>query len=298
MKRNSHKTSYLSSLIFILLFGMILLDGCQDEDPVIYDFRPVSEDFMQMYVTYTHLFFYIDEMAKSLEDSLSAHPEGSYPLKGGNITLDPAAPDEYPKTFLIDFGSTGTDDIIAGRITGFISASYLLEGSNINYEFEDLIIHKDSPTGTCLITNMGLSSGKILFNFQASENTFIRDYEDDSAYHVTFDGWQHVLWSESDDQLTMPSGSFAGQSMKSDSLRFLAIVDEYYKLIKEADCSYIRDGIFDFTVSLSQGNDKVGEGVVDFGYMNPMDCDQYVIAVVDGEVNRTEFIYLMEWVNF
>jgi hypothetical protein len=298
MKRNSHKSSYLSSLIFVLLSGMILMTGCEDEDPVIYDFRPISENFMQTYLTYTHLFFYIDQMAKSMEDSLSDHPTGSYSLRGGNVTLEPAAPDEYPKTFLIDFGGTGTDDIIAGRITGSITASYMSDGSNVAYEYEDLIIHNDSPTGTCLITNMGLSSGKRLFNFQVSENTFIRDVENDSAYHVTFDGYQQVLWSESLNELTMPFGSFAGQLMKSDSLRFLAIIDEYYKIIKEADCSYIRDGIFDFTVTLNQSNDEVGNGVVDFGFMNPSDCDNYVIAVVDGEVNRTEFIYLMDWVIF
>jgi hypothetical protein len=145
---------------------------------------------------------------------------------------------------------------------------------------------------------MGISSGKILFNFQVSENTFIREFEADSSYPVIFDGFQQVLWSESANEMTMPAGSFAGQSMRADSLRFLAVVDEYYKLIKEHDCAYIRDGIFDFTVSVSHDGDKVGEGVVDFGYINPMDCDKYVIAVVDGEVNRTEFIYLMDWVNF
>ena len=297
MKRIRMNGSHAFSLLIIFCLGMIFLPACEDEEPEIYDFRPVSEDFMQAYVTCIHLFFYIDQMAKSVEDSLSDHPEGSYMLNGGNVTMDPAVAGEYPKTFQVDFGTTGTDDIISGRITGSISAPYLSEGSNVFYEYDDLIVHKDSPTGTNLITNNGLSSGKMLFNFQITENTFIRDFEADSAYPVTFDGFHQVLWSASDDDLTMPFGSFTGQSIRADSLSFLAIVDEDYKLIKDPDCTYIRDGIFDITVYVDL-NKEVGEGVVDFGFMNPLDCDQYVIAVVDGEANRTEFVYLMDWINF
>jgi len=298
MSKCINQSTSIFSLIIILLAGLMIMPGCKDEDPEIYDFSAVSEDFMQTYVTCIHLFFYVDGMAKSVEDSLSVHPEGSYLLNGGTVTVDPAVPGEYPKTFLVDFGTTGKDDIIAGKITGAINESYISEGSTVVYEYEDLTIHNDRPAGSNQITNMGLSSGNILFNFQVSESTFIRNFEADSAYPVTFSGFHQVLWSESDNQITMPSGTFTGQSMRADSLKFQAVVDESYKLIKEEDCTYIRDGMFDFTVSLSRDDEKVGEGIVDFGFMNPVDCDQYVIAVIDGEVSRTEFIYLMDWVNF
>lgn len=296
-KYTNHSISTIF-LIIILLPGLMIMPGCKDDDPEIYDYSAVSEDFMQTYVTYIHLFFYVDRLAKSVEDSLSAHPEGSYSLDGGIVTVDPAVPGEYPKTFLVDFGTTGNNDIISGKMTGSINASYISEGSTVVYEFDEMTIHRDRPAGTNQITNMGLSSGKTLFNFLVSESSFIRNVEADSAYPVTFSGFHQVLWSESDKELTMPSGTFTGQSMRADSLKFKADVDVSYKLIKENDCTYIRDGIFDFAVSLSGDDEKVGEGVVDFGFMNPVDCDQYVIAVIDGEVSRTEFIYLMDWVDF
>lgn len=298
MKKNEHIRTPLLLWMFLLLTVPISFSGCEDEDPVIYDFRPISEDFMQTYVTCSALFFYVDQMAKSLNDSLSSNPDGSYQLRGGIVTADPATPDSYPKTFVIDFGGTGTDDIVSGKITGTISALYLSEGSVTTYGYENLIIHRDSPAGTCSITNMGISSGKILFDFKVPHNTLIRDYESDSAYPVTLDGYQQILWSESSDQITMPAGSFEGLTVKYDSLQFTAVVDAGYKLIKDADCSYIRDGIFDFRVRLNNINEQVGDGVVDFGYVNPMECDDYVIAVVDGESNRTEFIYRMDWLEF
>ncbi len=298
MARKTIKLTYQTLIFLISLPAIMLMSGCEDEEPEIYDFSPVSEDFMQVYVTYTHLFFYIDQMAKSVDDSLTDYPGGSYMMRGGTVTVDPAAPGDYPKAFVVDFGSTGTNDIIGGKITGTISAPYLTDGSGVEYELDSLVIHNDRPLGTCFITNKGISSGKILFEFLVPNSRLIRDFSADSAYPVSFGGNQQVLWSESSDVITMPSGSFEGQALRYDSLRYTAVIDPSYKLIKEADCSYIRDGIFDFRVRLNQGDQQVGDGVVDFGFMNPSDCDEYAIAVVDGEANRTEFVYLMEWVVF
>ncbi len=298
MKRNDSLILHWKSLFLILVSGIIIMTGCKDEDPMIYDFGPVSEDFMQTYVSSIHLFFSIDQLMKSLEDSLAIYPTGAYSWKGGEVTIQPVVPTEYPKTFLVDFGESGRQNIINGKISGTISTSYLTEGSIVAYSFEDLIFHQDRPSGICTITNMGLSSGKALFVFQITDNIFIKGYPNDSAYSISFDGYQQVLWSESNHELTMPQGMFSGQSLTSDSLRFLAEVNGNYELIKEEDCEYIQDGIFDFTITLNRNSEEVGKGVIDFGYINPLDCDRYVIAIVDGEVSRSEFIYLMDWVIF
>ncbi|MBP6978956.1 MAG: hypothetical protein PHD61_10135 [Bacteroidales bacterium] len=298
MVNKNCKLHHCIAFIIISLLAVVLMTGCEDEEPEIYDFSTVSDDFLQSYVAYFHLFFHVDQMLKSVEDSLVVHPEGSYAWRDATVSIQPAIPAEYPKTFRLDFGTTGADDVIAGAITGVVSADYLSEGAAVTYTFEDVIINRDRPSGSCSVTNEGLSSGKQLFHFEITDNTLVRDADTDTAYAVLLAGFQNVLWSQKDDVLTIPTGTYTGQSLTSDSLRFMAEVDPDYKLIKDSDCDYIRDGIFDFRVRKNTTNTEIGDGVVDFGFMNPMDCDQYVIAVVDGEANRTEFVYLMDWVKF
>lgn len=282
---------------FFFLFLLVLLvtvTGCKKDDPEIYNFGQSTQDFMQSYLTYTHSCFCVQEMLASLEDSLALYPDGTYHWKNAQITAQPAEPLIYPKTFNIDFGTSRAGQGFKGIITGSVSTRYRTAGALVEYSFDGLQIEEGTPTGTCTIENQGMSVGKLLFEFIISNGYVTRYAGTDSAVTMWLQGSQDILWSESLQEFTIPVVLLSGQA--SDSLQYMAGVNSDYHLIKDSDCDFIRDGIFDYVVK-NINNNEIGAGVVDFGYINPAVCDKYAIVVVDAESNRFEYIYIMEWLS-
>lgn len=286
--------SRILRVFFYLLVPAFMLaaPGCKKDDPEIYNFGQSTEDFMQNYLTYTHSFFYVHEMLASLEDSLAVHPGGTYNWKNAQISAQPAEPLIYPKTFIINFGIPRSSRGFTGSITGSVSTRYRTAGAFVEYSFDGLQIQEGTPTGTCTIENQGMSVGRILLEFIISTGYLTRYAGTDSSVTMWLQGNQDILWSESLQELSIPVGLLSGQA--SDSLQYIAEVDIDYHLIKDYECAFIRDGIFDYVVK-NKNDNEIGAGVVDFGYINPAVCDKYVVVVVDAESNRSEYVYIMEW---
>ena len=66
-----------------------------------------------------------------------------------------------------------------------------------------------------------------------------------------------------------------------------------YPLIKDLDCDFFRDGIFNYKVQ-DPSFVEVGDGIFDFGYPDPSACDKYSILVLDGAGYRVELEFIMD----
>jgi hypothetical protein len=162
----------------------------------------------------------------------------------------------------------------------------------VEYGFVDLMVYAGKVGGTCSIECLGNVEGRPSFQFDLTGGRIEKHFGTDSAAVISLNGSQEAFYDETASTLFIPGGTFSG--MASDSMEYLAVVDDYYPFIKERDCTYIRDGIFSYTVKNAAGA-EIGNGVVDFGYVDPIICDKYAIVVVDGDGYRSEYYYIMGW---
>jgi hypothetical protein len=274
------------------MLPVLLIESCKEDEPVIYNFGISSEEYMQAYLSYSYIFFHVDEVLKNAEDSLIANPSGIYHWRGIQVTITPSDTATFPKSFTLEYQPARFPDSIRGTVAGTLSGHYLEAGTVVAYGFDELIINRGLVNGNCSIGSEGIFQGMYLFHFEITGASIEKYSGTDSAALIAFAGTQEVFWSESPDQLQIPEGAFYG--MATDSLQFTAVVKDTYPIIKEQDCTYIRDGIFDYEVN-NANNVEVGVGIVDFGYYDPMICDKFAIIVVDGDGYRSEFYYIMEW---
>ena len=280
-------------LLFLVISLGIIYSGCNkdpEEPDKYYDFNTVSNDFMLTYLIHAEAYFMINDVLLSMEDSLEVHPDGVYQYDSALVTINPPDIDVYPKTFVLDYDATRALDSISGKISGTLSAKYLETGTEIIYLFDNYIVDGNKVVASDTLLNNGANNGTISFEQKILHSALIKDWSVRTNDMVTFDMIQSIYLDTANLQITIPEGNGSGRA--SDSLQFFVDINTDYPLIKEANCEFFWDGIFDYVVK-EKDNSVIGEGVIDFWFPQGV-CDKYAIIIVDGDGYRVELQFNMD----
>ncbi|MCX6233818.1 MAG: hypothetical protein NT175_03725 [Bacteroidetes bacterium] len=283
---------------FLFLAGtiwlLILSPACNDKDNNIkyYNFQRVTEDFMFAFLIQSEANFMVDAVLKTLEDSLAANPSGTYQWGSAQVTVTPADVSTYPKSFTLDYG-TRTLDSLSGKITGQMTDKYFESGCVVSYTFLDYIVDSNSVQGfdTIRIEGPGPSLNSFKYSIAMNDVLIIRTRPDDHKDTTSFEAIEHAQLVGLANQVVIPEAYMSGLS--SDSMRFSVSVHADYSLIKDADCHFLSDGIFDYYIK-DFYNSSIGEGAIDFGYPVPGACDKYAGISINGDGYTVDMQFVMD----
>jgi hypothetical protein len=271
---------------------LILSPSCNKNDDNIryYNFQTVTEDFMVAYLIYSEAYFRIDAILKTFEDSLSVHPSGTYPWGKATVTFTPADSNTYPKSFTLDYGTRALDSL-TGKISGNITKKYLEPGSVVSYTYLNYTVDSNTVMGFDTIWTQGETSGIISFIFAVNDGIIVKNLSDDGKDTITFESIEHPQLYVQSGQIIMSEAYAAGLS--SDSMRFAVDVNSGYPLIKNPDCEFIGDGIFNYHIKDFLYT-SIGEGSMDFGWPNPGDCDKYLGIGISATGYDVQIQFIMD----
>jgi len=282
-------------ILFISVTLGITYLGCNktntDGPAKTYDFLTVSNDFMLSYLVHSEAFFLINEVLLTMDDSLQVYPDGNWQWDStAMITIDPPDTINYPKTIVIDYGDARALDSISGKISGALSGKYLEENTRFVYSFDDYIIDGHKVFATDSLTNNGTTSGEVSFLHSMSQTYIVLDWGQKGNDTILFDAIQRINYNLDEQKIMIHEGSASGEA--TDSLKFFVDVNPDYPLIKDFDCEFFRDGIFNYIVK-EYDNSVIGNGIIDFWFVKG-ECEKYAIIIVDGEDYRVELQFIMD----
>ncbi|MCK4677848.1 MAG: hypothetical protein KAT48_06935 [Bacteroidales bacterium] len=282
-------------LLISFLVIMIVFPTCQKDDlpgPIkYYDFKTTTNDFMLAYLIYSEAYFRVDEILRTFEDSLAVYPSGTYQWNNATVSFTPADTISFPKEFIIEYDSIRALDSITGRIGGTISDKFLTLNSEVVYSFDDYCVDEHQVFGGDFITNKGYDQGFFSFLFEVKDAYILKSISGTNTDSISFEMVEYVDWKDDFQQMLMFQALASGTA--TDSTRFAVDVIPEYPIIKEPSCEFIRDGIFNYIV-IDWDFNIIGDGIIDFGFPDPDNCDKYAKVLIDGDGYQVDFDFIMD----
>ena len=282
-------------LLISFLVIMIVFPTCQKDDlpgPIkYYDFKTTTNDFMLAYLIYSEAYFRVDEILRTFKDSLAVHPSGTYQWNNATVSFTPADTISFPKEFTIEYDSIRALDSITGRIGGAISDKFLTVNSEVGYSFGDYCVDGHQVFGGDFITNKGYDQGFFSFLFEVKDAYILKSISGTNTDSISFEMVEYVDWKDDFQQMLMFQALASGTA--TDSTRFAVDVIPEYPIIKEPSCEFIRDGIFNYIV-IDWDFNIIGDGIIDFGFPDPDNCDKYAKVLIDGDGYQVDLDFIMD----
>ena len=261
----------ITNLAIIAVIGIVVfLSECQkaklNKETVSAEDNATAENL------FTDIFKIIDDMAKNEPGigKTGSSANGSCAI----VTLTPPLPDStFPKTVLIDFGSsncTGTDGRERrGKIIAVFSGRYYVAGTVITISTDDFYVDDNKIDGIKIITNNGRNSaGNLSFTIKVDDGMIITSSGDT------------ILW-----ETTRTAEWVAGESTTPPPITY--ICDDVYEITGYA--SGVNRNGREFTMNITQALVKkicckwIVSGTVE---ITPKDLNKRTIDFGDGDCDN------------
>lgn len=282
------------SVAVILLAIAFFAGNCDKKDQskiIVYDFVTVTNDMMVSYLVHTDIYFRVDHILRNMNDSLQLHPGGVYRWHQATVTIDPPDTISFPKSITIDYDSSRALDSINGLIAGELSGPYSVTNSRFVYTCENYSVDGYRVYGGDTIVNNGPEGEYMTYTFEVRNSYLLKERQPGEHDSIPCELILYPRWSEMKASTRFNTGYLSGTAR--DKMMFRVEIHPDYPLIKDEDCEFFRDGIFNYRV-LDEDSNEVGDGVFDFGYPDPMTCDKYAAVVISGDGYRIQREFIMD----
>jgi hypothetical protein len=202
---------------------------------------------------------------------------GSVLVTGPTITLDKPDSTNFPKTFTIDYGTTGITgvrgDTIKGKIIVVVSNKMTLKGSSRTIAFDNFSINGNVITGTKTYTYNGLNAtlhptwtSSVKDTVTRADGTTLVWNSERTRERVDNNGTPLVYW---DDNYSITGGS---NGINAKGVAYTSVIDSQNPLLIGGGWPFFTKG----TVTITTASKTV---VIDYGDGTK---DRKATATVDG----------------
>ena len=280
--KNITKRNSLLLFSFLLLIAVTAILSCnktKDNTPE-YDLQS-ARDNAWAENTFSDIFKWVDDAARSLDDSLYGGGKGinaSFSKGCATISITPFDTISWPKKLVIDFGLTNCMCIDGkwrrGKIISILTGRYRDSLTMITDSLDDFHVNNYHIQGTKIVTNLGRnSSGNINFTVeiqQATISTLSGVIYWNATRNREWIAGENTIWPNIFDDEYLLTGSTAGINVFGNPFTVTILTP----LLVAINCKWIKGGTLEI--------DPIGNttGIVDYG---PNNCDDQAIITINGK---------------
>lgn len=192
------------SLSAALLAGLLFV-GCSPEKVLeqsndIADAAETASDFAAVETAFEEVLDMVEGEAKQQGDLNGfVSTEQAEDRSCAEVTISRAAPDEFPVTMTMDFGtgcSLSDGRLVSGIITAVFTDKMRTSGAVFTLSFTEFILDGRTISGTKTVTNNGLNNnGQLTFTIEVANGLMVYPNGDE----VTFISTRNRTWVEGQD---------------------------------------------------------------------------------------------------